>query len=229
MESDFDRLKQIESDFDRLKLAVAEFLKNESSGHDIFHAERVFLLSKHLQTTEGGDLHVIGCAALVHDLCRPWEKRTKQSHFGPAALEIIRKVLEQSAIMPDSIEKILAIVAEHDIYDWSEKNSEKSIELQIVQDADNLDAIGAIGVARTFMFGGHHGAPMYLPEEDLSFTQDFIDGAAKGTSVIAHFYEKLLKLSSQMNTATGKKIAIQRHTFMQTFLNQFFSEWNVQL
>ena len=172
---------------------------------------------------------MIGASALLHDICRPWEKKTGKSHFGNEALEIIREVLHKSGAPKEKIPLVLNVIALHDVYDWTEKTEDKSIELQVVQDADNLDAIGAMGIARTFMFGGHHGQPMYLPEEDLVFVEDFVDGSPKGKSVVAHFYEKLLKLKDNMNTQTGIKLAQKRHEIVLSFLNQFFKEWESNL
>lgn len=214
---------------DKLHNLVQQFLENESSGHDVFHAERVYKLALHIQRTEGGDQEIIGAAALVHDICRPFEKKTGTSHFGPEALAIIKDVLTQAELSKNQIVQVLDVVAFHDIYDWTEKMQHKSIELQVVQDADNLDAIGAIGIARTFMFGGHNNRPMYIPEEKLEFVEDFVDGKSIGESTVAHFYEKLLKLKQHMNTATGTTIAEERHHFMQQFLQQFFKEWEVKI
>lgn len=215
----------INSQFSLLETQVKYFLINESSGHDFSHAERVYKAACYLQQHEGGNLTVIGAAALVHDICRPWEKQTGKSHFGSEALEIIRKVLIDAKIDHVKIPSILDIVAQHDIYDWTIKQS-KSVELQIVQDADNLDAIGAMGIARTFAFGGAKGLEMYIPGENLDFSADYVEDPSKKTSTIAHFYEKLLKISEHMNTETGKKLAMKRHTLMVDFLDQFFAEWN---
>jgi len=213
------------NNFTKLINQVKIFLEKESSGHDFYHSDRVFKTALYIQKKEGGDKDIIAAAALVHDICRPWEKKTGKSHFGNEALEIIRKVLIEAEITQEKIKPILDVVALHDIYDWTEKDSQKSIELQIVQDADNIDAIGAIGIARTFSFGGHYNVPMYLPEEKLEFRNDFVDGSAVGKSTIAHFYEKLLKLKENMNTITGKELAKKRHQVMETFLQQFFAEW----
>jgi uncharacterized protein len=211
--------------FNKLHQQVEQYLQKESSGHDIYHADRVFKSAIYIQSHEGGDEYVIGAAALVHDICRPWEKKTGKSHFGPVALQIIRQVLTKSQVKPDKIEPILEVVKRHDIYDWTDNSSQKSIELQIVQDADNLDAIGAIGIARTFAFGGAHGSTMYYPGENLDFTKDFVEDPNHKTSTIAHFYEKLLKLKDNMNTETGKRVGESRHQIIVEFLDQFFSEW----
>ncbi|HEY1096683.1 MAG TPA: HD domain-containing protein [Alphaproteobacteria bacterium] len=205
---------------------VKEFLGSDSTGHDFYHAERVFNNAMLLHAKEQrGDRDVIGIAAWVHDICRPWEKKTGKSHFGYEALEIIREVLESAGIAQDKIPAILDIVSLHDIYDWTAK-IEKTIELQIVQDADNLEALGAIGIARTFAFGGSANRPLYIPNENLEFENDFVDNPTDlGSSTIAHFYDKLLKLSQHMNTSSGKEVAAGRNAFMETFLAQFFAEW----
>ncbi|MBP9782089.1 HD domain-containing protein [Candidatus Woesebacteria bacterium] len=213
------------SKFSLLETKVKLFLNNESSGHDYSHAERVYTTACYLQQFEGGDLTVIGAAALVHDICRPWEKKTGKSHFGPEALEIIKKVLIDAKIDQAKIPSILDAVAQHDIYDWTIKQS-KSIELQIVQDADNLDAIGAMGIARTFAFGGAKGLEMYIPGENLDFSADYIETPTEKTSAISHFYEKLLHIAENMNTQTGKQLAAKKHAIMEDFLKQFFAEWH---
>lgn len=213
------------NNFTKLTHQVKKFLENESSGHDFYHSQRVFSAALHIQAKEGGDKYVIGAAALVHDICRPWEKKTGKPHFGKEALEIIRGVLKKSDVPNEKISKILKVVALHDIYDWSEKMNDKSLELQIVQDADNLDAIGAMGIARTFTFGGAYGLPVYIPGEKLDFEHDFVEDPNHKTSSISHFYEKLLKLKDNMNTPTGKALAESRHKLMVDFLDQFFAEW----
>jgi uncharacterized protein len=216
----------ITQEFSDIATKVKEFLENESSGHDFYHAERVFNNAIYLQEHEGGDLFVIGAAALIHDVCRPWEKKTGKSHFGEEALKIIEDILHQVNINENKIQQILEVIKLHDIYDWTEKMKDKSVELQIVQDADNLDAIGAIGIGRTFAFGGAHNLQMYCPGENLNFTKDFVEDTKYQTSTIGHFYEKLLRLKDNMNTETGKKIAQIRHQVMEDFLKQFFDEWN---
>ncbi len=211
--------------FENLKEKVKSFLEKDSSGHDYYHAERVFNLAMLLWKKEGGNLTVIGAAALTHDICRPWEKKTGKSHYGDDALKIIANVLQESDINALELQQILEVVRYHDIYDWTKKMENKSIELQIVQDADNLDAIGAIGIGRTFAFGGAHGLNMYIPGENLNFLKDFIDKPNQNATIIAHFYEKLLKLKDNMNTKTGKDLAKDRHLVMIRFLEEFFAEW----
>lgn len=126
--------------------------------------------------------------------------------------------------MNEQKEQILYAVKLHDIYD-RDRPIEKTIELQVVQDADNLDAIGALGVGRTFAFGGAHGLTMYEPGEGLYYDKAFEEHVGKYTTTIGHFYEKLLKLAQFMNTQTGKQMAQGRHQYMEQFLEQFFAEW----
>lgn len=210
-----------------LEEQVAAWLQDDASGHDYHHAQRVQRLATTIQAEEGrGDRAVVQVAALVHDICRPWEKRTGKSHFGPEALEIIRQVLVDAGVADGLIEPVLEVVREHDLYDWAGTQT-KSIELQIVQDADNLDAMGAIGIGRTFLFGGVYHSPVYYPgeEADPARTQFQEDPSREKASIIGHFYEKLLRLRDVMNTPTGKRMAQQRHHFMEQFLEQFFAEW----
>lgn len=205
---------------------VRSVLESESCGHDYYHAERVFKNALHIQALENsGNRYVIGVAALAHDLCRPWEKKTGKSHFSEEALELIQQHLTDAAVPGEHIEAIIDVIRYHDIYDW-DTPMVKSVELQIVQDADNLDAIGALGIARTFAFGGANGLQMYEPGENLDFTKAFIDNPKHRTTTIAHFYEKLLKLQDNMNTLTGKQLGKIRHERMELFLQDFFAEWN---
>ena len=215
----------IPADLAPLSEKVKKYLEDESSGHDFFHAARVLNNALYIQKFEGGDTFIIGAAALVHDICRPWEKKTGRSHFGEEALKIIEGVLKDAYVPPEKNKAILDIVAVHDIYDWTDKQINKSIELQILQDADNLDAIGAIGIARTFAFGGAHGLTMYSPGENLSFDKDFVEDPNHRSTTIAHFYEKLLKLKDNMNTKKGIELAGKRHKLMEDFLKEFFDEW----
>ena len=205
-----------------LKIAQ-NFLSRESSGHDYFHAERVFRMALKIQETEGSDRYVIGIAAIMHDIMRPWEKETKKSHFWAEALGQIEVLLREGWIDEKKLPEILSVIARHDEYDWSDPQP-KSLELQIVQDADNLDAIWALWIARTFMYAGAHNCPMWVPWESLDFDHDYIENGTN-TSIIRHFYEKLLKLADNMNTETGKEIGLVRHAFMEKYVEQFFNEW----
>ncbi|MCA9386347.1 HD domain-containing protein [Candidatus Dojkabacteria bacterium] len=211
--------------FEKIKSRVKNVLGTTSADHDYHHALRVFNLANTLQKTEGGDMIIIGCAALAHDYCRPWEKETGKPHFGDEALKIIDKeVLKDLDLTSIQIGQILEVIAKHDIYDWSEKDTSKSLELKIVQDADNLDAIGAIGIARLFSFVGAYNTSMWEPGEDLTFNEDFTH-EKKHTSGIAHLYDKLFKLQDNMNTAAATELAQHRHLIMEQFVEEFMNEW----
>lgn len=212
--------------FGELKLQVKKFLEYDGGGHDYLHAERVFNVALHICGILWWDELIVWSASLVHDICRPWEKQTGKSHFGPEALEIISGVLDAVAwYTPMQKEAILEIVKLHDMYDWNTSMA-KTLELQIVQDADNLDAIGAIGIGRAFAFGWAHGSLMYIPDENLHYDSAYEERVREErTTIIWHFYEKLLKLAMYMNTSVGKEIAQKRHEFMETYLEQFFAEW----
>ena len=204
-------------------------LKNAEAGHDWFHIERVWKLSKKIAENEGGDLEIIEFGALLHDIADP------KFHNGDEelALKISREFLESENLEEEKIKKILFIIKNISFKNRNEKaemSAENPLkELQIVQDADRLDAIGAIGIARTFNFGGFKNNTMYDPDilPKLNMTKEEYK-KSNGTT-INHFYEKLLLLKDLLNTETAKKIASKRHNFMQKFLDEFLNEWEVKI
>lgn len=214
----------MEADFQKFLKIAHDFLGNDNSWHDYYHAERVFHLAMKIQEKEGWNPYVIGVSAIMHDLMRPWQTLTGKSHFWEEALGKISSVLVTGWVRQEFLEEILYVIARHDIYDWSQPVN-KSVELQIVQDADNIDAIGAIGIARTWKYSWAHNVPMWVPGENLDFSHDYQE-TGKNTSIIRHFYEKLLKLAERMNTSTARSIAEERNRFMKIYLEQFFSEWS---
>jgi uncharacterized protein len=211
---------------EKLKSQARSFLDTESCGHDFLHCLRVANLADIIASSDfpNTNREILLGAAIVHDLCRPWERRTGKSHFCDEALQIIDGELEKAGFAIDSRHAILEIVRWHDVYDPTRIPS-FSPELQIHQDADRLDAIGAIGIARTFSFGGANNLPMYIPGENLDFDGYFIEAPDHRTSIIAHFHEKLLKLHDQMHTPMGKSLASVRHRRMKQFIADFFDEW----
>jgi uncharacterized protein len=207
---------------------VQVYLERSHCGHDFYHAKRVAAITKDLikySPTPVNQL-VILAAAFSHDLCRPFEKQTGKSHFGQEALAIIDRELELSNFDSGEREQILEVIRYHDIYDYN-LIPQLSPELKIHQDADRLDAIGAIGIARTFAFGAANGLPLYIPGQSLEFSDAFVESPEHRTSTIAHFYEKLLKLKEQMHTERGRELATTRHKLMEDFLEQFFKEWEL--
>lgn len=202
---------------------VKEKLHDAEAGHDWFHIERVWKLSRNIAETEFCNLEVVELSALLHDIADP------KFHGGDEtlALEISRTFLESESVPDEFIAQVLFIIKNISFKNRGEVPENLPLELQIVQDADRLDAIGAIGIARTFNFGGFKNNLMYHPEiqPKLNMTKDEYK-KNEGTT-INHFYEKLLLLKDLMNTDAAKKIAAERHDFMLKFLDEFYKEWNV--
>jgi len=218
------------ADLEILKTCAREFLESESCGHDFLHCMRVAKHAEQISREEfpSVNLNVIKAAALMHDICRPWESKTGRSHFCEEALTLIEAQLYKSGFDLDMRVQILDVIRWHDVYDPARLPSASlTAELRIHQDADRLDAIGAIGIARVFAFGGARSRPLYVPGENLNFNDYFVESPDRRTSTIAHFYEKLLKLRDEMHTDTGKRLAIVRHQRMEQFLDDFFDEWQV--
>lgn len=202
---------------------VKDQLKDAEAGHNWSHIERVWKLSKKIAEIEGGNLKIVELSALLHDIADP------KFHNGDEnlALEISRDFLETQSVLEDEIEAVLYIIKNISFKNRGDVQGEPTKELQIVQDADRLDAIGAIGIARTFHFGGFKNNPIYDPEMKPNLAMSKEEYKKSEGTTINHFYEKLLLLKDLMNTETARKIAEKRHQFMLQFLEQFYSEWNV--
>lgn len=197
----------------------------ETSGHDIYHLKRVLNLALLLQKKEGGDKLVIVVASFLHDLHRIIEKETGKFCSPKDSLPKVKEIINKIKLSDEQEKKVLHCIEYHEEYNFSKKGKSVSdIETLVIQDADNLDAMGAVGIGRTFAFGGAHSVGMWLPESP--FKRKHFDENKKDISTIHHFYSKLLKLKDNMNTKTGKNIANQRHKFMELFLKEFFDEWD---
>ena len=194
---------------------------HESTGHDWFHIERVWKNARLIAEEEGGDLFVIELGALLHDIAdhKFVEDADNESRKRTIAL------LKGLGVEEETIEAVLHIVLNCSFKGGIGENKMKSKEGFIVQDADRLDAIGAIGVARTFAFGGKFGNLLYDPNVGPSTFVSAEEYRKKRTHTINHFYEKLLLLKDGMNTDTGKRLAQNRHDYMEQFLEQFYAEW----
>lgn len=203
---------------------VKEKLEGAEAGHDWFHIERVWKLSKKIAEKEGGNLDVIELSALLHDIADP------KFHNGneTMALEISRNFLESEMVSEEIILQVLFIIKNISFKNRGELPEKLPLELEIVQDADRLDAIGAIGIARTFNFGGFKNNLMYDPEIKPNLGMKKEEYKKSNGTTINHFYEKLLLLNDLMNTETAKKIASERHDFMLKFLDEFYKEWKVE-
>lgn len=202
---------------------VKQKLEGAEAGHDWFHIERVWKLSKKIAETENCKLEVVELSALLHDIADP------KFHDGDEtlALKISGELLEGLKVDENIIQQVLFIIQNISFKNIGEAPKDLPIELKIVQDADRIDAIGAIGVARTFNFGGFKNNLMYHPDIQPKLNMSKEEYKKSDGTTINHFYEKLLLLKDLMNTDEGKKIAEERHQFMLSFLDQFYKEWNV--
>jgi uncharacterized protein len=213
---------------------VKETLKNAEGGHDWFHIERVFKNAILISKEEKVDIFVVSLAALLHDIADPKFYNGDET-IGP---KVAKEFLETQKVDEKTINHVINIIKHisfKNSFDTKTSSSQvkrkhfTSKELEVVQDADRLDAIGAIGIARCFNYGGFKNRTLYNPEilPNLNMTKEEYKNSNAPT--INHFYEKLLLLKDKMNTVSGKKIAKNRHQFMETFLNQFYDEWSGQL
>lgn len=201
---------------------VKKSLEGAEAGHDWFHTERVWKNSKKIARFEKCNLQVVELAALLHDIADP------KFHNGNEnlALEISENFLKSIALDDDTIAQVLFIIKNLSFKNRNQQEAEPTIEQKIVQDADRLDAIGAIGIARTFNFGGFKNNLMYHPDLPPKLNMTKEEYKKSDGTTINHFYEKLLLLKDLMNTDKGKELAEQRHRFMLGFLEQFYREWN---
>lgn len=189
------------------------------NGHDWWHIIRVLNNARLIHDKEGGNWTIIQLAVMLHDLA-------DTKFFNEVeALMMIEKKLTQYRIDADLIEHVLNIIQSLSFSKQWDCNEFTSLELQIVQDADRLDAMGAIGIARAFSYGGHKGRDFYNPDITPQSYNNADEYRNSNSPTINHFYEKLLLLKDLMNTTTGKELANERHLFMQLYLKQFFKEW----
>lgn len=209
----------------QLKPFVKELFKNDSSGHDISHLERTMKLALNIQKKEGGDRLIIGIAAFLHDVHRIMQNETGKYVSPKDSLNTVRKILENVDLSEEQINKICYCIEYHEEYNWNGNNVD-NLETLILQDADNLEAIGAIGIGRTFNYGGSHNIAMFDENVELNGKNDYSEAGGNDASTIHHFYHKLFKLKDNMNTLTAKKIAEDRTEFMKKFVEEFLREWN---
>lgn len=203
---------------------TADFIKQEfgddSSGHDWWHIYRVWKNAISICERERADLFIVELAALLHDL-DDWK-------FNESEDETPRRAqawMESCGVDSQTNQAVCEIIRHVSYKGARVENKMKSLEGFIVQDADRLDAIGAIGIGRAFAYGGYKNRPMYDPETENHMHASFKEYKNSKSATINHFYEKLLLLKDMMNTATAKKIAEQRHEIMLKFLEQFMNEW----
>jgi uncharacterized protein len=207
---------------DATKTFVKETLKNVEGGHDWFHIERVFNNTLLISKNENVNGFVVSLAALLHDIA------DSKFHDGDDSVgpRMAREFLFKQNVSSEVIEHVVNII-EHMSFNKSLEGVLKftSKELEVVQDADRLDAIGAIGIARCFNYGGFKNRKLYNPDIKPNLNMSKTEYKTSTAPTINHFYEKLLLLKDQMNTNTGKQIAEERHCYMEDFLKQFYAEW----
>ncbi len=201
---------------------VKETLANAEGGHDWFHIERVWKTARHIAEEELVDIHVVELAALLHDIA------DSKFHDGDESVgpRIARNFLESKKLPDEIIEHVVMIIENISFKGGNHVMNFSSKELLVVQDADRLDAIGAIGIARAFNYGGFKNRALYDPSIPPNLNMDKETYKKNSAPTINHFYEKLLQLKDRMNTATGKRIAEERHRFMELYLEQFYKEWS---
>ncbi|MDF2947051.1 MAG: phosphohydrolase [Bacillales bacterium] len=198
---------------------VKEAHKNDSTGHSWDHIDRVRNLALKISDTEGGDKEVIEISALLHDLI------DDKLGFSEWTIAKIKQLLNELNLPSQKIESVISII---DSVSFKGGNGivPNSTDGKIVQDADRLDALGAIGIARTFIYSGSKGQAIYNPSISVRENMSFVEYRSGKSTAINHFYEKLLKLKNLINTQTAKIIAEERTKFMELFLEQFLKEWN---
>jgi uncharacterized protein len=197
---------------------VMREFSGEGSGHDWWHIYRVHKLSVYIAKKENADLFPVEMASLMHEL-DDWkfnaEGSDKTGHW-----------LQQCQLGNNDIKKIKQIISKVSFKGAGEKSTGLTLEEMVVQDADRLDAMGAIGIARAFAYGGFKNREIYNPDIQPVLHKNFSEYKKSQSHTINHFYEKLLLLSGRMNTATAESLAAKRHQFIEKFLKEFFNEWN---
>lgn len=201
---------------------VKSVLAGDSSGHDWWHIERVRRNALLIARNEGADHVVVELAALLHDIA-DWKFHAGDDTVGPRAA---REWLQQNQVDSSIIDTVCDIVFRVSFKGAGVPTEMPTLEGKCVQDGDRLDAIGAVGIARAFAFGGHFGRAIYDPEIPPTLHDSFAAYKSKGGPTINHFYEKLLLLKDRMQTESGRKLALERHQFMEQFLQEFYREWN---
>lgn len=214
-------------DKSRIVADTVEFVKHKlqdaEGGHDWFHIERVWNNAREIASEEEVDLLVVELGALLHDIA-DYKFHDGDESIGPV---IARKFLQEKEVPGDIIEHVENIINWISFKGGNEQQQFTSPELQVVQDADRLDALGAIGIARTFNYGGFKGRAIFDPEIKPNLNMTKAEYKASTAPTVNHFYEKLFLLKDRMNTETGKKLAKERHDFMEQFLLQFYKEWGL--
>lgn len=194
---------------------VKTFFENDASGHDFYHTERVYKTAVKLAEKEGADIELTALAALLHDVD---DRKLSPDTYG--SFENAKRFMSENGVDGETQKSVIDIISKVS-YTGNGSSAPDSLEGKCVQDADRLDAIGAVGIARAFAYGGSRGRRIYDPE---ILPADF--GMSENSTSLNHFYEKLFKLKDLMNTETAKEIATERDKFLHDFVDEFLKEWN---
>ena len=209
----------------RVKEYIKKNFKSEPTGHDWWHSFRVWQMAKKIAKKEGGDLFTIELAALLYDIA-DWKFNKGNPRAGSKKA---RELLKKLGVDEKTIKHVCYVIDNVSFKGAGVKNKMKIKEGMIVQDADRLDVIGAMGIARVFAYGGYKGREIYNPNIKPKFHKSFKAYKDDETTSINHFYEKLLLLKDGLNTKTAKRIGQVRHKFLENYLRQFFKEWEVRI
>ena len=205
--------------FDEIKNKSARFFRH--SHHDKYHVERVYNLAVRLAQAEGADLDTVKAAALLHDIARAMEDEGSINDHASEGAKIARKILEEIDFPKNRIDDVIHCIETHR---FRNSLTPKSLEAKILQDADRLDIIGAVGIARVFARGGWSNKPIHDPSVQPRAKYD-----GKSESSVNHIHEKLLNIKSTMNTETARKMAQDRHKYVEQFLERLLKEWKAEI
>jgi len=210
---------------EKTRVFVKNRLLGEGSGHDWWHVYRVWKSAVHIGEMEKADMFVVQLAALLHDIA-DWKFHNGDETVGP---KVAGEWLEKLQVDEDIISHVCGIIKNVSFKGEGVKSAPKTQEGKVVQDADRLDAMGAIGITRAFAYGGHKGREIHNPEIKPEKFENFEQYKNSTGPTINHFYEKLLLLKELMNTGTARRIAEGRHRYMEDFLDRFLMEWEGEL
>lgn len=211
--------------FEAVKSVVEEKFRRESADHDWYHIERVLKLAEYIQNQEGGNLLVVQLAALLHDISDHKLNGGIKNDCGRVSRELLTTLDADEEL----ISRVCDIVDKVSFKGAGVGDESGSLELDIVRDADRLDAIGAIGIARAFHYGGKNNRSFYEPDLGPSLHADFDSYSSDKSHTLNHFYEKLLLIKDRLRTKTAQQIGSERHQIMSEFVSDFLKEWNVKL
>ncbi|CAM4130546.1 HD domain-containing protein [Zobellia nedashkovskayae] len=204
---------------------VKETLKGAEGGHDWFHIERVFKNTLLIAKEEKVDILVVSLGALLHDIADAKFNNGDET-VGPKLAQQFLSDLKVNKNIINHVIKIIENISFKNSLEKTEEEKFSSLELEVVQDADRLDALGAIGIARAFNYGGFKNRELYNPEIAPNLKMSKAEYKKSSAPTLNHFYEKLLLLKDKLNTKTGTKLAEERHQYMEDFLKQFYKEWD---